>query len=290
MDEAKQNAAFGDVTRRVGRLQRELAKMHTALSDLERKSRDLDKNAFLVRGEAAALTQKATRLMEEVSSIAELPTALAALSGQAEEASRRLKDRLGLAVASAVEALGLPVSGRFPELSVGPFVITFRAEVAQAELALGKGGPVLDKVAMDADKVGEALRKHYAELFDGEFAREHFLNLVRQALQRANRIAERSPEAPVPVSEFLLELNVVHQKDAFASNPTRAGFQPYTRLMASTHLFRARPLSGEGFEIRLVVATREQTRKKGDHIYVPTDLRGHGTHFGALALKNLGAP
>ncbi len=290
MDESQQNSDFGDATRRIGRLQRELAKFHTALADLERKSRDLDKNAFLVRGEADALTQKAKRIMEEVPAVEELPALLAGLSGQAEEASRRLKDRLGLAVASAVEALGLPVSGRFPELGVGPFVITLRAEVAQAELALGQGGPVLDKVSMDADVIGDALRKQYAELFEDDFSREHFLVLVQQALRRANRIAERSPEAPVPISEFLLELNAVHQKDSFAANPTRAGFQAYTRLMVSTHLFRARPLSGDGFEIRLVVATREQTRKKGDHIYVPTDLRGHGTHFGALALKNLVAP
>ena len=73
MDESQQNSDFGDATRRIGRLQRELAKFHTALADLERKSRDLDKNAFLVRGEADALTQKAKRIMEEVPAVEELP-------------------------------------------------------------------------------------------------------------------------------------------------------------------------------------------------------------------------
>ena len=112
-----------------------------------------------------------------------------------------------------------------------------------------------------------------------------FLQGLKLAVIRANRCAQRTDEAMVPIAEAFLEFNFVMQSERFRKNPASVSFKPWNLMAFACGLFRARPLTLETGSIRLIVATREQTRTKGASIYVPTDLRGRGTHFGALQYK-----
>ncbi len=274
-----------DFRKILGSLERKVERAKDTVKRLEKLATKLDVSAF----EAAELLTELRSLQEGIktgnSELDGLGPWIEQFEALAREAKNRMRERLGHGISEGLKPLGVPVQGRFPELAAGPIFMNFKPEQGKVEICLGKGGPVLDKQSIDVAKVVQSVTEQHAALFESAFDAAHFIELVRQAIVRANRVAERASDAPVPMGELLLELNVVAQGPGFASDPKRSSFKAYTRLMTAVHFFRARPLQGEDFELRLVVATREQTRKKTDHLYVPTDMRGHGTHFSAVQLK-----
>ena len=262
-----------------------LEKLREQLQDVDRFSRDLEGKAFAAAGALASAEKSANDAKQALAFVHNLPGDLQSLRQVIDRAKSRLRDRVGAGIAEAVKDLGLPISGRFPTLQVGPFAVTLKPDKGISEIALGASGPVLAETSLEAETVGKAVADEYARWFADDFDAPAFLDLAHRALSRATRVADQPANAVVSISAFLLELNAVAQSKAFCADPNLRRFKPYTRLMVSVHLFRARPLRGDDFEIRLAVATREQTRKKEDHIYVPTDLRGHGTNFGGLELR-----
>lgn len=274
-----------DFRKALGSLERKSDRAKDIVKGLEKMAGKLEVSAFEAASLLAELRGLKTEIESEALELKGLIPWIEHYESLAREAKNRMRERLGHGISEGLEPLGVPVQGRFPELSAGPIFMDFKPEQGKVEICLGKGGPVLDKTSIDVSKVVKAVTEQYGTLFGGEFDPAHFVSLVHQAIVRANRVAERATDAPVPMGELLLELNVVAQGPGFASDPKRSSFKAYTRLMAAVHFFRARPLQNEGFELRLVVATREQTRKKSDHLYVPTDMRGHGTHFSAVQLK-----
>jgi len=286
IDETKtQEASAKALVKDLGSAIKRMEKLRGQLQDLDRYSRDLEGKAFAA-AEALAAAEKTTgEAKTALAFVHEIPAELQKIRQVVDRAKNRLRDRVGAGIAEAVKDLGLPISGRFPTLQVGPFAVTLKPDKGISEIALGSSGPVLAETSLEAATVGKAVSDEYQRWFASDFDAPAFLELSRRALSRATRIADQPANAVVSISAFLLELNAVAQSKAFAADPNLRRFKPYTRLMVSVHLFRARPLRGDGFEIRLAVATREQTRKKEDHIYVPTDLRGHGTNFGGLELR-----
>jgi len=269
----------------LGSLERKVERAKDAIKRLEKLSSKLDVSAFEAMDLLAELRQLKESIESESRALQGLGPWIEQYEVAAKDAKNRMRERLGHGISEGLKPLGVPVQGRFPELSAGPIFMDFKPEQGKVEICLGKGGPVLEKQSIDVAKIVQSVTEQHATLFSGDFDAAHFIGLVHKAIVRANRIAERATDAPVPMSELLLELNVVAQNPGFAADPKRNSFKAYTRLMTAVHFFRARPLQGDGFELRLVVATREQTRKKTDHLYVPTDMRGHGTHFSAVQLK-----
>ncbi len=274
-----------DVRKGLAAAGRHLGALADLVKSFPKLEKDLERHAFVLGASVREARKTLDSTRSSLAVLSHVPEELDRAEGVAEQASSRVKDRLGLGIARAAEALGLPVSGRFPELKVGPLHVRLEPDAGRAELSMGAGGELLERVALEVDPIAAAMGKWHEELFVREFDVEIFRSHVFTAVERANLVSRRPPEAPVPISQLLVELNVVSQGPAFAADPSRRSFRPVGRAQVAARLFRARPLARDGRELRLVVATREQTRRKADHLYVPTDLRGGGAHFSSLQLR-----
>ncbi len=183
----------------------------------------------------------------------------------------------GAALEDGLRAVDLPLRGRWPEWMCGPFRIRIRPERGEAELSWGPGAEPLEAVHLDAAALVDRIPKIAAEL-----KARHAPDALPTRLLRAWRMAlaaEGRSDGDIPLETLIPLVAIQAQGPRFAQNPSRAGWTvPYGRVQFSYDLARLRGLEHDGFALRLRVATRDQTRRRGP-LWLPDDAVGGGTLF-----------
>jgi len=191
----------------------------------------------------------------------------------------------GRALAEALSADGLRVEGQFPELRVGPLVVTVDPRKGQARLAFGP-----DEVARERatpERIAQAIRTFRRELLEAPLDAPARLAQVYEAWRRARRLAVEGDER-VPVADVLTELNLVAQAPAFRASPSARTFKPVTRVAFAWDLYRLRrerALVHRGARLGLHTAVYDDTRQRVDHLWVPDDEQGGGTRVARLSFR-----
>jgi hypothetical protein len=88
--------------------------------------------------------------------------------------------------------------------------------------------------------------------------------------------------ANVPIIYWLSEIAWHKQEKKFLADPRKELFKSYGRTQLSYDLFCLKNRVHDSYELRLGVASREQTKKKDDNLWIPRSLKGDGTHFGLV--------
>ncbi len=283
-------AGVSEVGKALRRMAKQLQAVEAGLKGLERARADLDRQAFV----AASLVAE---LHAGLAGFGELP----ALLGRAETLAREIGNEAAThaeharrAVPLAMERLlgpqRIPVEGHFPTFRAGLFTVVFKVdgEKPEALVQYGPGIETLRRVAPDAEAAAGAVVALQAELDKQLTPPAVFLPLLYDAYTRARRQAGQPAGWPAPIAGVMLEVAFLSQGSAFFNDPVRERFRSYGRVRFSYDLFRL-TLGGQtradDAELVLVAATREQTRHPSDHLWIPRNLRGDGTHYASLLFR-----
>ncbi len=239
-----------------------------------------------------AVLAAATESLEALRSAETLLTALASnaleleqLRVLARDASERHRARFAGELSEALDAAGLRLAGRLPVLECGPLTLELTgAARPEVKLYYGPRVELLDTIDVDAKLVAAAVTKALAALEPGPLDESAFLSEL-YAAYRVALVRRGLPQGDKPsILDVLAELAFGRQSAAFRQNPSGKGFQGYSRLQFSHDLSRlerrttTRP-GGAPVELALTVATRDQTRRPQDHLWVG------GTHFALLSFR-----
>lgn len=196
-----------------------------------------------------------------------------ALAGPAADAQATF----GASLEDGLRAVDLPLRGRWPEWMCGPFRILARPERGEAELSWGPGAEPLEAAPLDTAAILDRIPKIAAEL-----KARHAPDALPGRLLRAWRMAlavEDRTDGDVPLGALVPLVALQAQGLRFAQNPSRAAWTvPYGRVQFSYDLARLRGMEHDGMALRLRVATRDQTRRRGP-LWLPDDAVGGGTLF-----------
>jgi len=216
-----------------------------------------------------------------------LHDALAPLQQAAEAAAQREVVRMLETLHQRLEARGLPLEGRYPELTCGLFTLLFENTTKGLVVSLFYGPRIarLEQIpGAEVDKIEKAVVEAAKALEDGLLAADAFLPALLAAWRMAHLRSGRTPDGPVPILSVLAELCFSAQDDRFLRNPAKGTFRPYGQVSFSYQLYRCGERTTGDMTLGLGIATREDVRN-GDSLWVPRTARGEGVHYSTLTFR-----
>jgi hypothetical protein len=91
---------------------------------------------------------------------------------------------------------------------------------------------------------------------------------------------------PAPIIEVLAELAYLLQSQKFRQDPRKENYRSYGRADFSYDLYRVRKYQSSNLSrLRLNVATRIDTRRRANFLWVPDDESGKGTTYSKLVFE-----
>lgn len=259
-----------------------------AVAAAERLATDVERNAF-------TLARRAEKALTALAALGGFPETLerarqraGTLRDAAESSRRRAQASIPALLSEKLAPAGLLLEGALPELRCGLLTLRFRPEAKKpvVEVFYGPGVARLKVLPVDADAVAKAVADAHRELAAEPLDETAFLRALRAAYRVVfARRGEPDDGRPAPLPEVMAEFAFARQPARFRTDPVREAFVSYGRVRFSFDLFRLQRRELDGETLRLGIASREQTRKPEHHLWVPTDLRGHGTHFADLAFR-----
>jgi hypothetical protein len=225
--------------------------------------------------------------LSSLKQIGELATALGSanewlkpLDAEARDVAERSRVIFAGELAEALEPLVLRLQGRLPTLEVGPFTIELvEADRPEVRLHYGPKIELLETIPVDAALVLKAVQRARELIEPGPLNDQAFLAELHAAWRTAMARRAYGPADKVPIADVYAELVFGRQSAAFRAAPQRSGFTAVPRVSFAHDLGRLRHHLWQGKELVLTVATRDQTKKAADHLWVA------GTHYAYLGFR-----
>lgn len=200
---------------------------------------------------------------------------------QIKSGQEEFKSWFGSELDGRLKDLGLRLQGNFPHFHASFFRIRPDLDAGLVKISYGADEEPLGSCDPDPDDVAKILQNTLREFEGTRLPDERFVEQLQVAYQRCLKMADLRSGEKINILEVLKEFTWLIQGKRFAADPRRENFRGYSRLAFSYHLSKLEQRGG----LALGVAAREQASKKEEHLWVPTDDRGNGTHFATLSFK-----
>lgn len=185
----------------------------------------------------------------------------------------------GSDLAAHLDAVGWKLRGQYPKLRAGLFTFELIFQRGRCKIWYGPEQESLDECVLDADKVASAVRQQRDHLGSGLEPSVFLLTL-----QRAYHHAQYEHETtPMPLLRLLPFLALDVQSPKFKEDPRKEHYKQYIRADFSYDLYQLSKITSA---VHLTIATRMQTNRRGDFLWVPTreDVES-GNYFASIELK-----
>lgn len=234
------------------------AAIHNLLVRIERLEAKRGRDLYQLAALAEQIERKAAgEGTENARALLDWLTAYRRELAMAKDSHRR---QFGLDLAKALEAMGLTLKGQYPALQAGLFQFKLNFDKGRCRIWYGPEQEALIETSLDAAKVADAIRKVRARLGSG-LEPPVLLDRLRAAYRHAR---VDIPSGPVALTALLPYAALAVQTGKFRADPRKSLYREYGRADFSYDLYR---LQGT---LQLVTATRQQTRKHSDFLWVPT--------------------
>jgi hypothetical protein len=241
---------------------------------------DPHEKPFQVLGATQGALTSLKQISELASAVGSANEWLKPLDAEARGVAERSRVIFAGELAEALEPLGLSLRGRLPTLEVGPFTVELvESDKPEVRLHYGPKIELLETVPVDSALVLKAVQRARELIEPGPLNDEAFLAELHTAWRTAMARRTFGPSDKVPIADVYAELVFGRQSAAFRAAPQRSGFTPVPRVAFAHDLGRLRHHTWQGKELVLTVATRDQTKKAADHLWVA------GTHYAYLGFR-----
>ena len=255
------------------------------LRESEKLRSDLNRNAFVLETKADKLDKTLSKLKGFQELIARAEMWREKLVEEARQAQEKFKNTIAAALADRLRGHGIEIVGNFPELRCGILTLLFSFEKGgSVRIYYGPRIRLLKKVSVEPGKIAEAVVSLPKELNDpplddGQFVKELYTSYTRSLVREEGAQDKGERSFAVPIVGVMQEIAFMKQKRSFRIDPKKENFTSYGRVKFSYDLARLKTRRFGSKELRLVVASMEQTKKEGTSLWVPKIPQGGGTHY-----------
>lgn len=259
------------------------------LKEGETLERDIEKNVYQVEDRLNKIVLNMGHLNDIeafTSVITDLKDFIKKKSEQLEEPKHKLRLYIGSELARRLNERGFKVLGKLPELKVGILTLEFLLSQSKVKIWYGPRIEMLKQCELALDDIVKTVLAVYEELNTERFKDEDaFLGLLFEAYRTLIRKEGKEIGANMPIIVWLSEIAWQKQDKRFINDPRREHFKGYGRTQFSYDLFQLKSREYRNLEIKLVIASREQTKHKEDNLWIPYNPRGEGTHFAYVCFR-----
>ena len=250
-----------------------------ALKQLESAVKHMDDRPFAITSTVADVRKALKPILPTAADLSELPAYLNQLEEQGKIATERGRARLAAELHDELTQRGLALQGRLPTPTVGPMTLEFLfGNKPAVKIYYGPKVTLLRTVPLDPKTIADAVLRDMQSLNGDTMDDLAFLTELHTAWKVALIRLNLSPGERVPI-------RAVHEALAAGRQPPQAweplgrGVVEYGAVRFSHDLTRLRTRSAAFGELALTVATREQTKKSADHLWVD------GTHYAFISFR-----
>lgn len=280
---------YQELSKKINQGKRDLSEIEKYLKESENLEKDMEKNAFQIEDRLKKVEQKVIRLkeMEDLrDDLKKVKEFILERKKMLEQPKHKLKMYLGAELDRRFGEKGWHIEGNFPELRVGVLTLEFLISQEQVRIWYGPKVELLGRSKLVTDDITKEAGKIYEELECASFKDEEtFLKLLFDVYFGILKREGLDFGANVSIIDWLSEIAWHKQEKKFFADPRKEHFKSYGRTQLSYDLFRLRPREYRTYELRLGVASREQTKKKDDNLWIPRNSKGDGTHFAFVSFR-----
>jgi hypothetical protein len=281
---------YQDLRKKINQGKRELGEIEKYLKEGEALEKEIEKNAYQVEDRLKKIEQKVARLKELEAlhgSLADLKELIRDRQKLLEQPKQRLKLYLGAELDRAFKEKGWPIQGNLPELKVGLLTLEFLLSEGQVKIWYGPKIELMDRTELVIDGIVNMVTAVFEGFDKASFQDEQdFLKLLFDSYHASIKRDGQELGASIPLIAWLGEIAWSKQDRKFLADPRREHFKSYGRTQLSYDLSRLKQRKYGPYELRLMVASREQTKKREDNLWIPTTARGDGTHFSSISFRH----
>lgn len=234
------------------------------LLDIQKLDAKRERNLYRLNDKIAKLDQAAQSGNSESEDVRSW---LYGFRSEVGAALRVRREQFGGELADGLTALGIKLKGQYPRLYGGLFTFVMNADKGRCKVWYGPEQEQLAETTLDAKSVLDVVLKTGRKLGSGLEPAEIFVRLQR-AWQHArfDRL-----QGPLSLQTLLPHMAFAVQSNRFLADPRRESYRSYGRADFSYDLYRVQRLDATtATPFRLSVATRQQTQKRSDYLWVPS--------------------
>lgn len=191
----------------------------------------------------------------------------------------QIKNHFGVELEQELKKIGLLLSGQYPELKAGLFTMELFFDKGTVTLWYGSKQERLAQCRLLSHEVASHIEKFRQQL-GAHLDNDTFLKKLQDAYFRA---AGNNQGESIPITTVLTEIAFLLQSQQFRSDPRQNNYKGYSRADFSYDLFRIRQAVNKN--LHLTVATRANTRRRQDFLWIPDDESGKGTTYSHLQFR-----
>ena len=245
------------------------------MTEIQRLEKDRSKNLGKLRGNVKAV-ETALETMDRGTAAIVRPW-IEEYRADLQKTADSVRSRFGLDLEEHLKTAGLELKGQYPFLHAGLYTFEVDFEQSVCTIWYGNQQERLAKCVTDATTVAtewQEQRKNLGSSLDTKQFADTVGNAYEMALVKYGTSKEVSVTGLLPFIALLL------QEKRFWQEPVREHFRSYRRADFSYDLFRCRVAISSSF--RLTIATRQQTQRRQDCLWIPTNERGDGSLYSTI--------
>lgn len=203
--------------------------------------------------------------------------------------TQRLKEDFRFELSKGLEQMllknGMELHGQLPDLYTGFYRIKIDFINGKADILFGP--EKITRCPISPEEIIKRLKRLDEELKKNSIPEEELLKRLFYSWRRASSLLKSER---ILLTTILTELTILLQKRQFYENPLRRNYTEYPRYRFAYDIYRLQKKGvrkSEGKELQLIASTFDATRKKIDHLWIPTNHRGDGVNYSYLLFKSV---
>ncbi len=249
------------------------------------KTKEKSDSPFALEGQLKALEKEYKRLKNLLPLLEEIGPWFEETKKELSLAKQAYVAKLGAILAEALPEI--KIAGQLPQLKVGILTLEFIPAKDTVKIWYGPQYELIESVNLLKTDLAAEIKAIYQRLEEGGKRDEALLAVLFRAYQLALKEMNLPLGTAVEIPRLFPYILWGMQKDTLWQSPKRTYFYEYPRSQLSFDLFRTKIRTYQDYEMRLVIATREQTKNKAHFLWVPTNWQGEGYCFAAIAFKKI---
>jgi hypothetical protein len=258
-----------DLLKNIDKYSLQVKNVQIALRNIAKLEPDPNKRLIVLEKEI----KKIEKFLSEHQTYEEIPASLSTfleeVTKEKDMIDRSIKMQFGSQLNTLLQEKGFKLEGNYPVYHASLFTIKVDFLLKKVEIFFGPEFESLAKCKTIPDDVAKALIEEYEKITQRSLNDEGYLDQLLEAY----RIALLQLKLPfgneIPISELNSALTFILQPKKYRQNPKKATYTEYDRVLLSFDLSRLKSRRTENYELKLISATRAQTRNRYDFIWIP---------------------
>ena len=268
----------------INEVKKTITLMKKDIDDIGKLVNDIVKMAEYKERKALKLSEAVTKLEKLINGYqaknlpkSEIMNFLDSLKRDIERGLTQRKINFANSLSEELNKIDIRMEGQYPSFSAGIFTIIPEIESEKVKIWYGNNQEYLGECSSDPEKVVQSIKKFEHEL-GSDVDGEEFLK--RLAIAHKRVVSEGASDS-APIIAVLYELAHLMQNYKYRSDPQKNHYNSYSRSDFSYDLYRFSKQNENVLRnhVRLTVATRSNTIRRDQFLWVPRDNQGDGTVY-----------